>query len=343
VGSDNGAVTIDLMETLMDVVGTQGASSRSHVGHGSRVSQREFARGASSLAGPETNRSRPNAQSGGGYTFADAASQNGVGDFWAGGSKTPTLTQLLELTYEHRNDRFCDLVLTIVRRGMSRRSRKGEPVQRNEIEAVNGTLVRLSFEIPELWDRAFLDSLPAPKHEPPPEPPSPRKADPRDLMPKLQAWFFELYGEPDRAKAGRAFEPLLRDLFDAWSLEPSLNYRVTGEEIDGTFGGVIATTRNGEFSDVRLARENPQTDDRVLVRLLWKAEVHRLLVDLRYTVDPNEGRALMWDRLLASVDSAHLNRLVKEVVAARDTGTARFGNVQLRVAMQRQFEASAAS
>jgi hypothetical protein len=158
-----------------------------------------------------------------------------VGDFWAGGSKTPTLTQLLELTYEHRNDRFCDLVLTIVRRGMSRRSQKGEPVQRNEIEAVNGTLVRLSFKIPELWDRAFLDSLPAPKHEPPPEPPPPPKVDPRDLMPELQARFFELYGESDRAKAGRAFEPLLRDLFDAWSLEPSLNYRVTGEEIDGSF------------------------------------------------------------------------------------------------------------
>jgi hypothetical protein len=39
----------------------------------------------------------------------------------------------------------------------------------------------------------------------------------------------------------------------------------------------------------------------------------------------------MSDRLLASVDSAHLSRLVKEVVAARDMGTARFGNVNFEL------------
>lgn len=136
------------------------------------------------------------------YTFADAAAENGVAEFWAGGSKTPALTQLLELTYERRRDRFRPLVETIVRRGMSRRKQKGDPVQRGEIESLNDELLRLSFKIPQLVDTAFLDSLPAPKAEPAPEPaPAPRR-DPRSAMPGLQDCFMALHAEPDRAKAG---------------------------------------------------------------------------------------------------------------------------------------------
>lgn len=50
----------------------------------------------------------------GAYTFAEAAAENGVAEFWPGGSKKPALTQLLQLTHERRRERFCPLTLTIV-------------------------------------------------------------------------------------------------------------------------------------------------------------------------------------------------------------------------------------
>lgn len=172
------------------------------------------------------------------YTFASAAAENGVAAFWPGGSKKPALTELLRLTYERKRERFCPLVLTIVQRGMSYRRQKGWPVQRPEMEEVNAVIQRLSFKIPELWDRGFLESLRAP--DPPPAPvveaPQPaRPPDPRSSMPALYDRFMALYAEADRAKGGRDFEALLDDLFTAWHLAPSRNYRVTGEEIDNSF------------------------------------------------------------------------------------------------------------
>jgi hypothetical protein len=180
----------------------------------------------------------PGSSAWGSYTLATAAAETGVTEFWAGGSKKPALTQLLELTYERRSDRFCPLVLTIVRNGMSRRQQQGDGVQRREIEHLNAILERLSFKIPELWDRSFLDSLAAPEPEPPAEPEPERRArhpDPRPAMPAFHDRFMALYAASDRAKAGRDFEPLLDDLFTAWELAPSRSYRVTGEEIDNSF------------------------------------------------------------------------------------------------------------
>jgi hypothetical protein len=180
----------------------------------------------------------PGSSPGRSYTFAHAAADNGMAEFWPGGSKKPALTDLLQLTYEHRRDRFCPLVLTIVQRGMSYRRQKGWPLQRAEVEELNRVVARLSFRIPELWDRAFLDSLPAPEPEHPAEPelaaPS-SHLDPRSAMPALYERFMALHSEPDRAKAGREFEPLLDNLLSAWELAPSRNYRVIGEEIDNSF------------------------------------------------------------------------------------------------------------
>jgi hypothetical protein len=109
-------------------------------------------------------------------------------------------------------------------------------VQRPEIEELNAIVARLSFKIPDLWDRAFLDSLPTPTPRPRPIPEAspPSRPDPRSAMPALHDRFMALDAETDRSKAGREFEPLLDDLFAAWQLAPSRNYRVTGEEIDNS-------------------------------------------------------------------------------------------------------------
>ncbi len=84
----------------------------------------------------------------GSFTFADAAQTNQVGGYWPGGSKKRALTELLQRTYEHRRDRFCPLLVTIVQKGMSNRQQHGSPVTRSEMEHINGVVEQLSFKIP---------------------------------------------------------------------------------------------------------------------------------------------------------------------------------------------------
>jgi hypothetical protein len=52
---------------------------------------------------------------------------------------------------------------------------------------------------------------------------------------KLKEEFFELARESDRSKAGFALERLLNRLFELFDLHPRRAFRVTGEQIDGSF------------------------------------------------------------------------------------------------------------
>ena len=51
-------------------------------------------------------------------SFAGVANSVNLGGYWIGGSKLPAITALLERTLEERRDRFCDLILGIVRKGI---------------------------------------------------------------------------------------------------------------------------------------------------------------------------------------------------------------------------------
>ena len=104
------------------------------------------------------------------YLSRRAANKIGVGQFWSDGSKLPSLTQLLEKTLEYRRDKFCDLILGIVQIGLIYRNSKSNPINREEIKQLNEMLVKVKFKIPDLWDPAFLDSLPVlHSKSPPPE------------------------------------------------------------------------------------------------------------------------------------------------------------------------------
>lgn len=70
-------------------------------------------------------------------TFETVAHQAGVGEFWTGGSKEPTLARLLEQTLKHSRHRFEDLVLTIVSEGIKYRRSKNNEVREAEILAVS--------------------------------------------------------------------------------------------------------------------------------------------------------------------------------------------------------------
>lgn len=176
-------------------------------------------------------------------SFASVARDLGLGDLWPGGSKQAAIAALLERTLDRRPDRFEPLLLAIVRHGITYRQKKGEPIRRDEIETLNGLLLEVGFKFPDLWDSTFLDSLDG-------DPTARARAMARSVADvtattdspahraalwHLRTRFYALASNPDRQAAGRALQDLLNELFQLFGLEPRQPFRVSGEEIDGSF------------------------------------------------------------------------------------------------------------
>jgi hypothetical protein len=175
-------------------------------------------------------------------TFHTVASDTGVGHLWYPGSKLPAVTALLERTLDQRPERFQALVLRIVTEGIRYRIRKGEPVRRSEIEAINQALLGLSLKLPQLWDSGFLDSLDSGSEAPVVAPTV--VLDPLEEgkvsirargLEHLKKAFYALANQPNRHEAGYSLEKLLRQLLDLFGLHPRSSYRVPGEQIDVSF------------------------------------------------------------------------------------------------------------
>jgi len=165
--------------------------------------------------------------------FPLAAERAGVAEYWVGGSKRPAIVQLLSLTLERQRHRFPPLILAIVRQSMTWRRGKGEPLSRAEIDILNTLLPRLSFKIPELLDRDFLDSLPQPADERASNVPGAdglSETQAQDLAKRL----VDLHNLPPQRR-GYEFERFLAELFDAHSLAARGAFRIVGEQIDGSF------------------------------------------------------------------------------------------------------------
>jgi Restriction endonuclease len=184
----------------------------------------------------------PGSSAWGSYTFADAAREAGVAEYWQGGSKRPAIQQLLRSTLTRRRDRLCPLVETVVGHGIMRR-RGNDPVRRDEVDRVNEALLKLEFKIPELWDEAFLASLPG-SASPPPAPAAESPGAPaasgadrarRVQLADLKERFLMLSTLGDRQEAGRDLEVVLNRLFLLAGLDPREPFRVVGEQIDGSF------------------------------------------------------------------------------------------------------------
>ena len=163
-------------------------------------------------------------------SFLGAAKAVGVGEFWPNTSKLPSVKKLLELTLEHKRPIFCKLIVEVVRRGISYRSGKGNPIYREDIETLNKLIVGVKFKIPELWDIGFLETLPRR------EIPVVEKKDIineqilKDLKDKLIT-----LGKINPIERGFAFEKLLADMFSVFGLSPRGSFRLQGEQIDGSF------------------------------------------------------------------------------------------------------------
>lgn len=162
-------------------------------------------------------------------SFPGVAQQVGVGQFWPGSSKLPSLTKLLLSTLEYRRDLFCSLVLRIVQNGMIYRNNKGNQITRDEIRHLNELIVKVGFKIPELWDPEFLDALPSRKIE---NTATQRPAKTGIIDIKQQ---YKALRDLEPQKRGYAFERFLNAWFDHEGLSPRGPFRLVGEQIDGSF------------------------------------------------------------------------------------------------------------
>ncbi|MDX8469791.1 restriction endonuclease [Mesorhizobium sp. VK25A] len=163
--------------------------------------------------------------------FPLAAAQAGVGDLWVPGSKRPAIVQLLTATLERRRHLFTKLIMSIVRQAMTYRRGKGNPLTRAEVERLNSLLPGVSFKIPELLDRAFLESLSGTsevRREPQSGPLSVERS-------KVLASLLIEIGRLNPQERGLRFEGFLSELFCAFELAPRGSFRLVGEQIDGSF------------------------------------------------------------------------------------------------------------
>jgi Restriction endonuclease len=164
--------------------------------------------------------------------FPLAAAQAGVGEFWVPGSKRPAIVQLLGATLEHRRHLFTKLILAVVRQAMTYRHGKRNPLTRDEIHRLNALLPGVSFKIPELLDRAFLEGLAsAPEAAPAQQTPRALSAE---RAHKLAERLIEV-SQLEPQQRGLQFEGFLNELFEAHGLAPRNAFRLTGEQIDGSF------------------------------------------------------------------------------------------------------------
>lgn len=163
-------------------------------------------------------------------SFPGVANKLGLSNFWSGGSKKPAIIQLLQKTLEYRRDKFCDLIVEIIKMGISYLSNKGEPVTRDEIILLNQLIAEVNFKIPELWDITFLDTLPSSQ----PVQKTEKLETKAETIERLKNQLMELQHLKPQER-GFAFERFLNDLFRVYNLDPRSSFRIIGEQIDGSF------------------------------------------------------------------------------------------------------------
>lgn len=160
-------------------------------------------------------------------SFQGIASDLGLHAYWPGGSKLPSVTELLSATLEHRSEHFPNLLVEMVRRGIRYRSGKGNPITREEIEGLNDLVQAVDFKIPELWDPEFLKSLPG----------QPIREVTKVDSEVIKAFRVRLQNlaSLDPQRRGYEFQSFLEQLLDHAGLAPRKPFLIEGEQIDGSF------------------------------------------------------------------------------------------------------------
>ena len=173
-------------------------------------------------------------------SFPAIANEYKLGEIFNVGNKKTKITNFLLKAYEHCNSDFWKIILEIIKRGRRHQPHGKEPILKEEIISINQCLLKLKVKIPELWNKEFLDKLP-----------SNSKSDKKDTDKKdentinqqnvsseikiqLKEKLFKISSQNPQQR-GFDFEIFLKDLFAAYNLDPNGSFRLTGEQIDGSF------------------------------------------------------------------------------------------------------------
>ena len=178
-------------------------------------------------------------------TYRSISFELGIGDYWQKMSKRQGLSTLLERILEFRRDRFEPFILKSVSEGLKYRQKEGRPIQRKEVEMLNGHILEVEFKFQELWDSDFLTSLEigntarAKANVEQAVMAEQLKATERTgrdrSLDELKREFYQTAFGSDRQAAGYTLERILNALFKFSDLEPREPFRVQGEQIDGSF------------------------------------------------------------------------------------------------------------
>jgi hypothetical protein len=164
-------------------------------------------------------------------SFRGVASDLGLERFWTGGSKQPAIAALIEKTLSQAKDKFCPLMINIVKRGLKYRG-KSNPITKEDIEKLNEFIVKLGFKIPDLWNPSFLQNLPSIKPEKD-KGATAKKESLKNTLPLLLNNFLSLDKLAPQER-GYAFEKFLNTLFNTFNMKARSPFCLTGEQIDGS-------------------------------------------------------------------------------------------------------------
>jgi hypothetical protein len=178
-------------------------------------------------------------------SFQSVANQVGVGDYWRAGSKEPAIAGLLERTLEYHRNLLEKLILTIVKEGLKYCQKSNQPVTEDEIKTLNGLILEVGFKFPSLWDPMFIRSLRSDGHTRASELVEQELTVQKSQISEqsefakrretLKAKLYSLWTQSNRQQAGFELEGLLNGLFELYGLNPRGPFRVSGEQIDGSF------------------------------------------------------------------------------------------------------------
>lgn len=161
-------------------------------------------------------------------SFQGVANELGLSKYWVGGSKLPAINTLLSSTFQYDRGKFCNLVVTMVNKGIIYKAKKN-PMTKNEIVKLNEFILILGFKIPELWDKDFLGSLVTNEAETEPV----KNVKTQVNYTALLEEFLALRNVEAQAR-GFAFEKFLNKLFEEFELNPRQSFKLVGEQIDGS-------------------------------------------------------------------------------------------------------------
>jgi hypothetical protein len=194
-------------------------------------------------------------------SFPGVAKALGLERYWPGGSKQPAIRTLLGSVIAANRD-LTSLILKIVERSITYRKRSN-PLTREQIDRLNEILLRVGYKIPELHELAFLSRLPRTESQ------SDAKAASTVVDSQTLATFQKRLlklSELDPHPRGYAFQDFLSELFHAYGLAPRGAFRLTGEEIDGSF------SLNHETYLLEAKWQNEQVGQSALITFQGKVE-----------------------------------------------------------------------